>query len=157
MNDKDKALLEALRKWRLRKFNSFNEGEPLIGDTHDPRSFMPNEVVLRVIALAHHRLFDTKEALVRDVVWPWIDDYAPDLLSIMHQTHPPRPSSPPEPSVPAPLQPPLVQNTMLAPVAVNAASGLKRQNRCGLCGHNGHNRRTCRESIQYYQAFGLAN
>ena len=164
MNDTDLKLRDLLRNWRFQKLKEQDGGRSLSGDLLDGRSLMPNDIVLRLVALAHHGLINTRETLIRDVMWPWIDTYADELLIIAHSTHPPPPPPPPPPPVPPPHLSPLtiaVDSLHLSYMASSAArvpiapvgAVPKRQQHCRGCGGTGHNKRTCREYIYSFPNF----
>ena len=88
MNDIDLRLRDTLRQWQKVKMIKLDGKEWFVGNLLDTQSFMSNDVLLHIVALAHFRLYSTREALIRDVDWMWIDKHADELLTMMCQSHP---------------------------------------------------------------------
>lgn len=146
MSDVDLGLRDTLRQWRKAKTIELDGEEWFVGDLLDARSFMSNDVLLRLVALAHFRLYSTREVLIRDVQWIWIDKHADELLAMMRRSHPL-----PPPPVPHRSHPSLPSHTtgnssssstILAPLRPPIG---KRQQKCGICKMPGHNKTTCRK------------
>ena len=162
MGDTDIALRDTLRAWRKARFIEQNGGEWVPNDLIGSRSFMSNDVLLRIVALTHCGEFSTREALLHDVDWVHITTYADDLLKIMTTSRPRQPDPPPAPVLAprggAPLPPSAALGTTLTPHQAAGGAPLakvRQPQRCGKCRLTGHNSRSCSTSSPYRSCIKL--
>lgn len=133
MTKRDEELRDAVCAWREAAWHIRTKGRPhsLVGSY----AFMSDAVIQRLADLGHIGACSTREELIHQVDWAYIDRHADELLRILSQFSPPPPT-------PEPIAEPLPSTSAHPPSTTprpTLAPGIRKRNTCKRCGKSGHN------------------
>ncbi|KIJ04929.1 hypothetical protein PAXINDRAFT_21786 [Paxillus involutus ATCC 200175] len=151
MGPKEYELDDALEDWREQKTKD------IYGESHlidlGPGLVMPDSVLERIIACAHHLKISTVDDLRRETRWSGTDKFGSEVISVIHCIIPVPVSAPAFSTTPlqrrsvpqsAATSATISNSLAVYPDETNHGQSIAtsaKKNKCGACGLEGHNKR----------------
>lgn len=142
VTEADRKLKEALQDWRSAQLQ--NMGVMNGNDMFGVQFIMTDDVLDRIVDLAHFDQIDSLTAIQGQVNWRYCDRWGPDILDIVNSYARPAAMSPPRETLGAAENLPGPSTGHRATATNTGASSSKSkprtrgQYRCGACGGIGH-------------------